>query len=98
MQPPIHQGTPDAKAQLADWQELAYFDHRAECDAVRERGLKAHGSSVPSAATGPTPNTVQMSQGLAESSVCVAANDPRINWFHWPSGFPGNILDMDGPV
>jgi hypothetical protein len=80
MQPPIHHGSLDTDAQLADWQEIAFFDHPAECDAARARGLSAYSSYVQVSST--APDSVQLSQHLASSSLCIAAGDPRINWFH----------------
>lgn len=81
MQPPILHGNVDTRAKLEDWQGLAFFEHGAECDAARQRGLSAYGSyEQVSAST--AMDSVQMSQRLASSSLCVDASDPRINWFH----------------
>jgi hypothetical protein len=81
MQPPTHHGSVDPHAQLADWQSIAFFDRGAQCDAARERGLSAYGSDVP-VAEGSKMDSVELSQRLASSSLCVSADDPRINWFH----------------
>lgn len=80
MQPPLHHGKPDTSAQLADWYSIGFFDKSAQCDAARARGLSAYPSyvQVSSAAR----NTIEMSQRLATSSLCVPSDDPRINWFH----------------
>ncbi len=81
MQPPVRHGDPEPAAQLADWQVIAYFEHASECDAAREQGLSAYAAYVHVAAT-TSMDSVRMSQRLAASTVCVAADDPRINWFH----------------
>jgi hypothetical protein len=81
MQPPVHHGNLDTGAQLADWQVLAFFDRAAQCDAAREQGLSAYASYQPVSGS-TTMDSVQMSQRLASSSLCVPADDPRINWFH----------------
>jgi hypothetical protein len=81
MQPPVHHGNPDSTARLADWQSIAFFDHPSQCDAARERGLSAYGSAIPGAGAS-TVDSVQLSQRLASSTQCVAADDPRINWFY----------------
>jgi hypothetical protein len=88
MQPPLHQGNPDTSAQLADWQVLAFFDHGSECDTARARGLAAYSAYVP-VATG----SVETSQRLAASTLCVPANDPRINWFHWTYKYPTELFE-----
>ena len=80
MQPPLHHGNPDTSAQLASWYVIAFFDESAQCDAARARGLSAYSSYVQVSST--ATDTVQMSQRLASDSLCVAADDPRINWFH----------------
>ncbi len=81
MQPPVRHGDPNSHAQLADWQSIAFFDRASQCDAARERGLTAYGSDVPVSSTS-TLDSVRLSQRLASSSLCVSADDPRINWFH----------------
>lgn len=81
MQPPVRHGNVDAAAKLEDWQVLAFFDRSAQCDEARQQGLKAYASYVMVSESLP-PDSVQMSQRLASSSLCVDANDPRINWFH----------------
>jgi len=81
MQPPIRQGNPETSAHLADWYVIAFFDHSAECDAARARGLSAYSSYVQVSST--ASDTVQMSQHLASASLCVSTDDPRINWFHF---------------
>jgi hypothetical protein len=81
MQPPMRRGETETNAPLANWQVLAFFDRASECDAAREQGLKAYSSYLPVAASGPI-NYVRTSQRLASSTRCVAADDPRINWFH----------------
>lgn len=70
-----------SRAQLADWQVIAFFERASECDAAREQGLSAYGLYIPVAATAST-NSVTMSQRLATSTLCVAADDSRLNWFH----------------
>ena len=80
MQPPLHHGNPDTSAQLADWYSIGFFDKSAQCDAARARGLSSYSSYVQVSST--APDTVGMSQRLAASTLCVAADDPRINWFH----------------
>ena len=81
MQPPVRHGDPTPAVQLADWQVIEYFEHATECDGAREQSLSAYAAYVPVATTTST-DSVTMSQRLASSTVCVAANDPRINWFH----------------
>jgi hypothetical protein len=81
MQPPVHHGNPDTAAQLADWQVLAFFDRASQCDAAREQGLSAYASYLPVSGSAPM-DSVQLSQRLASSTLCVPADDPRINWFH----------------
>jgi hypothetical protein len=81
MQPPVHHGNPDSTARLADWQSIAFFDHASHCDAAREHGLSAYSSSLPASGSG-TNDSIQLSQRLASATVCVAADDPRINWFY----------------
>jgi hypothetical protein len=73
---------------LADWQVLEFFDRTTQCDAARAQGLAAYASRsepVDGAAT----DSVQLSRRLAESTLCVASDDPRINWFNfrWRSPF-----------
>ncbi len=81
MQPPVHHGNLDTAARLANWEVLAYFEHASQCDAARQKGLVAYGSYQP--VSGSTAmDSVQLSQRLASSTLCVAADDPRINWFH----------------
>ena len=83
MQPPIGHGNHvDNSAKLADWQALAFFDRASQCDAAREQGLSANDSYLPVSTSGAM-DSVQMSQRLASSTLCVAADDPRINWFHF---------------
>jgi hypothetical protein len=82
MQPPIRRGNPDTSAHLADWYVIAFFDQSAPCDAARARGLSAYSSYV-QVSTSSAADSVQMSQRLASSSLCVPADDPRINWFHF---------------
>jgi hypothetical protein len=81
MQPPVRHGNLDTGAKLADWQVLAFFDRASQCDAAREQGLSAYASYLPVSGSAGM-DSVQMSQRLASSTLCVAANDPRINWFH----------------
>jgi hypothetical protein len=81
MQPAVRHGNPDPKAKLEEWQVLAFFDRSAQCDEARQRGLKAYPSYVMVSESEPL-DSVQMSQRLASSSLCVDASDPRINWFH----------------
>ncbi len=81
MQPPAHYGSVDTHALLADWQSIAFFDRSAQCDTARERGLSAYGSNLPVSEAAMV-DSVQLSQRLAASSLCVSADDPRINWFH----------------
>jgi hypothetical protein len=81
MQPPMRHGKPDSGAQLANWQVLTFFDRAAQCDEARARGLSAYAGYLP-ASVSTTMDSVQMSQRLASSTLCVAADDPRINWFH----------------
>jgi len=81
MQPPLRHGDPDTRARSEDWQPLAFFDRAAECDAARAQGLSAYASYVPVSASTAI-DSVQLSQRLASSSLCVDAKDPRINWFH----------------
>src|SRR5579862_7889972 len=80
MQPPLRDGNPETSAKLSDWQSIAFFGQSAECDAARARGLNAYPSYVQ--VSGAAPNSIALSQRLASSSLCVAADDPRINWFH----------------
>lgn len=85
IQPPIgHGNLPNAGARLADWQVLAFFDRAAQCDEARQQGLKAYPSYVQVSESQPL-DSVQMSQRLASSTLCVSADDPRINWFHLQS-------------
>jgi len=81
MQPPVHHGNLDSNVRLADWQSIAFFDYASQCDAARERGLSAYSSSLRTSGSG-TKDSVQLSQHLASSTLCVAADDPRINWFY----------------
>jgi hypothetical protein len=81
MQPPLYDGNPNTAAQLANWQVLAFFDHASQCDEARAQGLAAYGSYLPASAS-TTTDSVQLSQRLASSTLCVNAKDPRINWFH----------------
>ena len=81
MQPPLRGGTPDPAAPLHDWQSIAFFDHSAQCDTARARGLSAYSSIVQVAALNAS-DSIAVSARLAELSLCVAADDPRINWFH----------------
>jgi hypothetical protein len=81
MQPPVRAGNPDIGAKLADWQVLAFFAHSSQCDAARQQGLSAYSPYLPVSATGST-DSAQMSQHLASATLCVGADDPRINWFH----------------
>jgi hypothetical protein len=81
VQPPMRHGNPDTGAKLADWRFLAFFDRASQCDAAREQGLSAYAAYVPASAS-TTMDSVQLSQRLALSTLCVAAKDPRINWFH----------------
>jgi hypothetical protein len=81
MQPPVGRGnSPRTGAKLADWQVLAFFERPSECDAARQRGLAAYPSYL-MVAEKQSLNSVQMSQRLAASTLCVSADDPRINWF-----------------
>ncbi len=82
MQPPIRHGNPDSAAQLADWQPIAFFEHSAQCDAARAQGLSAYSSYV-EVSTSSAPDSVELSRSLASSTLCVAADDYRINWFHF---------------
>jgi hypothetical protein len=81
MQPPVRQGNLATGARLADWQVIAFFDRASQCDAAREQGLSAYASYLPVSGSAPM-DSVQLSQRLASSTLCVAADDPRINWFH----------------
>jgi hypothetical protein len=81
VQPPMRHGKPDTGAQLANWQVLIFFDHASQCDEARARGLSAYATYLPASASTST-DSVQLSQRLASSTLCVAADDPRINWFH----------------
>jgi hypothetical protein len=81
MQPPMRHGKPDTGAQLANWQVLAFFNRGDQCDEARARGLSAYATYLPTSA-GASTDSVQVSQRLASSTRCVAADDPRINWFH----------------
>ncbi len=81
MQPPVHHRNLDTAARLANWEVLAYFEHASQSDAARERGLSAYASYLPVSGSGAM-DSVQLSQRLASSTLCVAADDPRINWFH----------------
>jgi len=80
MQPPLRDGNPETSAKLSDWQSIAFFGQSAECVAARARGLNAYPSYVPVSSA--APDSIALSQRLASSSLCVAADDPRINWFH----------------
>ena len=82
MQPPIRHGDPDTAAQLADWQVIAFFDQSAQCDAARAQGLSAYSSYVQISSSGEA-DSVEMSRRLASSTLCIAGDDPRINWFHF---------------
>jgi hypothetical protein len=81
MQPPIRDGNPDTSAKLSEWQSIAFFARPADCDTARARGLAAYPSYVP--VSGAASNSIELSQRLASSSLCVAADDPRINWFYF---------------
>jgi len=81
MQPPVRHGNPDTGAQLTNWQSLAFFDRASQCDAAREKSLAAYASYLPVSGSAPM-DSVQMSQRLASSTLCVPTDDPRINWFH----------------
>ena len=82
MQPPVGRGNiPRTGAKLADWQVLAFFERASDCDATREQGLAAYPSYLMVAENGSL-DSVQMSQRLAASTLCVSTDDPRINWFH----------------
>lgn len=82
MQPPLGRDhLPDTKAKLHNWQPLAFFEHAAECDAARGQGLIAYPGSLPVAETTPL-DSIAMSNRLALTSLCVAADDRRINWIH----------------
>jgi hypothetical protein len=80
MQAPLRNGTPDTSAKLSDWQSIAYFARSTECDQARARGLIAYPSYVQVSGAGT--DSIEQSQRLASSSLCVADDDPRINWFH----------------
>jgi len=98
MQPPMREGNPDPRVRLADWQVLEFFNHTAQCDAARAQGLCAYTSQVQEADSAAM-NSVQLSQRLAESTLCVAADDPRINWFHfqWTANFGVDTFAEDRP-
>jgi hypothetical protein len=82
MQPPLgRDNLPDTHAKLHNWQSLAYFERAPECDAAREQGLIAYPSFLPVSETTPL-DSIAMSNRLAAMSLCVAADDRRINWIH----------------
>jgi hypothetical protein len=81
MQPPLHHGDADTRAKLSEWQVVAFFEHASECDAARQQGLKAYPSYL-LVSESRQRDSVQMSQRLAASTLCVGADDPRINWFY----------------
>ena len=82
MQPPLGPGyAPDTNAKLHSWQVLAFFEHARECDAAREQGLIAYPSFLPVSESMPL-DSIAMSQRLAATTLCVAADDRRINWIH----------------
>jgi len=82
MQPPLgRDNVPDTKAKLHNWQSLAYFEHAADCDAARAQGLIAYPAFLPVSESMPL-DSIAMSQRLAATTLCVAADDPRINWIH----------------
>lgn len=80
VQPPVNHGNADTAAKLYDWQELGYFEHAAECDKARQRGLTAYPSEQPyiQAINAMPMNSVKLSEQLASASLCVAATDPRL--------------------
>lgn len=82
MQPPVGPGNvPDTRAKLHNWQVLAFFEHGPDCDAAREQGLVAYPSLLPVSELTPLAS-IAMSQRLAATTLCVAADDRRINWIH----------------
>jgi hypothetical protein len=85
LQPPMsHGATASTTAPLYGWQEIAYFEKAAQCDAARQSGLTAYPSAVSDAQTSGSnaANSVELSRQLASSSLCVAASDPRLD--KWP--------------
>ena len=80
MQPPLRKGIPVTSAKLSDWQSIAFFARSTECDQARSRGLIAYPSYVKVSKTGT--DSIEQNQQLASASLCVADNDPSINWFH----------------
>ncbi len=85
MQPPMSlDAAPSASPKLYDWQEVAYFEKASECDTARQWGLTAYPaelSNLPMSGR-PAPNSIEVSGQLASATLCVAANDSRLD--RWP--------------
>src|ERR1700722_4643176 len=81
MQPPVRHGNPETGARLADWQVIAFFERSTQCDDSRAHSLTVYPSYLLVSTSG-SMNSLERSQRLASATVCVAADDLRINWFH----------------
>jgi hypothetical protein len=82
MQPPRGPAAaPNPTTQLYDWQEIAYFERASQCDAARQFGLTAYPADLTNMSER-AGNSIEASRQFAESSLCVADNDPRLD--RWP--------------